>query len=107
MNVIDPSPLGLAGPSAPTIIRLSGDIDILTSPELRQRLTSTLSYSTSLLILDLSGVTFCDASGLSVLVGIQNRARTMGITLALTAPRPSMSQLLRNTGLDRSLPMVA
>ncbi|GAA1003684.1 anti-sigma factor antagonist [Acrocarpospora pleiomorpha] len=107
MNVIDLSPLGVVSPSAPTIIRLSGDIDILTSPELRRRLTSTLRYSTSLLILDLSGVSFCDASGLSVLVGIKNRARTMGITLALTGPRPSMSRLLRITGLDRSLPMVA
>lgn len=43
----------------------------------------------------------------AVLVGIQHRARAQGITVALAAPRPYMSQLLRITGLDRSLPMVA
>ncbi|WP_240777245.1 STAS domain-containing protein [Nonomuraea basaltis] len=100
------SPLGVAGPSAPTIVRLSGEIDVFTTQALRQQLLNTLRYSTSLLILDLSEVSFCDASGLTVLVGIQDRARAQGITLALTAPRPCMSRLLHITGLDRCLPMV-
>ncbi|GAA2284190.1 hypothetical protein GCM10010149_32010 [Nonomuraea roseoviolacea subsp. roseoviolacea] len=106
MTVIDIATLGVAGPSAPTTVRLSGDIDIFSGEALRRQLLSTLRYSTSLLVLDLSGVTFCDASGLSVLVGIQHRAQERGITLALTAPRPGMSRLLRITGLDRSLPTV-
>lgn len=38
-------------------------------------------------------------------IDIFNRAQ--GGTVALAAPRPYMSQLLRITGLDRSLPMVA
>jgi anti-sigma B factor antagonist len=107
MTVIDTFPLGRAGRSAPTTIHLSGEIDIFTSPALRRRLVEVLQSSTSLLILDLSGVSFCDASGLAVLVGIQHRARLLGITLALAAPRPFMSKLLRITGLDRSLPMTA
>ncbi|MBF8190344.1 STAS domain-containing protein [Nonomuraea sp. K274] len=107
MTVIDTAPLGMAAPSRPTIIHLSGEIDIFTSAALRRQLLSALHHSTSLLIVDLSEMSFCDASGLAVLVGIQRRARTMGITLALTAPRPFMSRLLRITGLDRGLPMVA
>ncbi|WP_220448730.1 STAS domain-containing protein [Nonomuraea mesophila] len=105
LTVIDPAPLGVADPSKPTTVRLSGEIDIFTSAALRRQLLSTLHYSTSLLILDLSQVSFCDAGGVGVLVGIQRRARSMGITLALKAPRPFMSRLLHNTGLDRSLPM--
>ncbi|WP_223167824.1 STAS domain-containing protein [Nonomuraea sp. SYSU D8015] len=65
-----------------------------------------LHYSTSLLVLDLSEVSFCDASGPAVIVGVQRRARRQGIIVALSAPRPSMSRLLRITGLDRGLPMV-
>ncbi|MEV4111955.1 STAS domain-containing protein [Nonomuraea sp. NPDC049695] len=106
MTVIDTAPLSMANPSSPTTVHLSGEIDIFTSAALRQQLMSTLHYSTSLLILDLSQVSFCDASGLAVLVGIQHRARPMGITLALTAPRPFMSRLLHITGLDRGLPML-
>jgi anti-anti-sigma factor len=93
--------------AAATTIHLSGEIDILTSQAVRERLLLILRYSTNLLIIDLSGVAFCDASGLAVLVGIQRRARAAGITLALAAPRPSTAKLLRITGLDRSLPMVA
>ncbi|MDF5754617.1 STAS domain-containing protein [Spongiactinospora sp. TRM90649] len=93
--------------TAATTIHLSGEIDIFTSHALRQRLMRVLCYSTNLLILDLSEVSFCDASGLAVLVGIQRRARAMGITLALAAPRPYMSKLLRITGLDHSLRLVA
>ncbi|MFI7611132.1 anti-sigma factor antagonist [Nonomuraea terrae] len=106
MTVIDPAPLGVADPSRPTIVHLSGEIDIFSSAALRRQLMSTLDYSTNLLIVDLSEVSFCDASGLAVLVGIQHRARPMGITVALTAPRPFMSRLLHMTGLDRGLPMV-
>ena len=107
MTVIDTAPLGVTSPSGPTTVRLSGEIDILTSAALRRQLMGTLHYSTSMLILDLSDVSFCDPSGLAVLIGIQRRARAQGITLALTAPRPFMSRLLHLTGLDRRLPMLA
>ncbi|MEV0230773.1 STAS domain-containing protein [Nonomuraea sp. NPDC050786] len=106
VTVTDAFPLGRADPTAPTTVRLTGEIDICTSPALRSRLLGTLKCSTSLLILDLSAVSFCDAAGLAVLVGTQRSARTMGITLALAAPRPAMSKLLHITGLDRSLPMM-
>ncbi|MCF6466953.1 STAS domain-containing protein [Nonomuraea sp. MG754425] len=91
----------------PTSVRLSGEIDIFTSAALRGQLLDTLRTSTSVLVLDLSEVTFCDAGGLAVLVGIQRRARAQGITMTMTAPRPFMSRLLRLTGLNRSLQMVA
>ncbi len=106
-SIRDTAPLGKADPSAPTTIRLSGEIDIFTSPALREDLLGVLRYSRSLLILDLSGVAACNACGLGVLVGVQRRAKTMGITVVLTAPRPYMSRLLHSTGLDRSISMMA
>ncbi|GII31314.1 STAS domain-containing protein [Planotetraspora mira] len=84
-----------------TIVELDGEIDISTSPALRERLLRTMRRSTSLLICDLSRVSFCDSSGMAVLVGIQRRARAMGITMGLAAPRPPEAELLRLTGLDR------
>ncbi|TMR19934.1 STAS domain-containing protein [Nonomuraea turkmeniaca] len=104
---IDTRPPGGTGASAPTTIHLSGEINLFTSAALRRQLLNELDHSSSLLILDLSQVTFCDAGGLAVLIGIQRRARAQGITLALTAPRPYMSRLLRLTGLDRSLRVAA
>jgi anti-sigma B factor antagonist len=112
MITLDSPRIARAEPSAgssaaATTIHLSGVIDIFTSHALRERLLRALRSSTNLLILDLSGVSFGDACGLAVLVGIQRRARSMGITLALAAPRPHVSKLLHLTGLDRNLPLVA
>jgi anti-anti-sigma factor len=84
-----------------TIARLEGDLDIATTPVLRERLLSVLRPGMPLLVLDLSGVSFCDVSALAVLIGTQRRARGLGITVRLAAPRPQMAKLLRVTGLDR------
>ncbi|MFC4116313.1 STAS domain-containing protein [Nonomuraea zeae] len=106
MTVIDTARTAEAGTSAATTVHLSGEIDIFTSKALRRQLLDTLRHSTNLLILDLSQVSFCDSSGLAVLVGIQRRARDLGITFALANPRPYTSEVLRLTGLDRSLRMM-
>lgn len=90
---------------APSIVRLHGDIDLATAPALRERLLNALRPGLRLLILDMSGVSFCDAAGLAVLIGTQRRASALGITLHLAAPRPQVIKVLRITGLDRYLPI--
>ncbi|GAA4575691.1 hypothetical protein GCM10023193_74900 [Planotetraspora kaengkrachanensis] len=95
----------LIGAPVATIIELDGEIDIFTSSAMREGLLRTMRRSTSLLICDLSRVSFCDVTGLAVLVGIQRRARAMGITMGLAAPRHRVVELLRLTGLDRGFTM--
>jgi anti-anti-sigma factor len=90
-----------------TIARLEGDLDLATTPVLRKRLLSVLGPGIRLLIIDLSGVSFCDVSALAVLIGTQRRARGLGITVRLAAPRPQMAKLLCVTGLDRHFTICA
>ncbi|WP_424534285.1 STAS domain-containing protein [Sphaerisporangium viridialbum] len=92
-------------PAAATIVHLRGELDLATGEAVRERLLHALRHSTSLLILDLSGVLFCDAAGLGILVGVQHHARPLDITLGLAAPRPNMAKVLRLTHLDHSFPM--
>lgn len=99
-----------AGPTirhrpAHTIVSLHGDIGIATAPALRECLLSALHPGLPLLILDMSGVSLCDAAGLAVLLGTQRRAGALGITLRLAAPRPQVIKVLCITGLDRYLPI--
>jgi hypothetical protein len=54
--------------------------------------------------MDLSGLTFCDASGLSVLARVARRARKAGGQLRMVAARPALMKIIRITGLDRSYP---
>ncbi|MFC4114203.1 STAS domain-containing protein [Nonomuraea zeae] len=92
-------------PAAASVVRLRGELDLATRETVRESLLRALRHSTGLLILDLSGVSFCDAAGLGVMVGIQHQARSLGITLGLAAPGPHLASVLRLTDLDRSFPM--
>ncbi len=86
-----------------TIAALHGELDIASAPALREDLIGMLRNSSRTLILDLGAVTFCDAAGLAVLVGVQRRATALGITMRLAGVRPQITKLLRITGLDHSL----
>jgi anti-anti-sigma factor len=94
---------GAGLPAARTIVRLGGVLDFAAAPALRERLIGMLHPGTRLLVLDLSRVPSCDPAGLAVLIGIQRRARQLGIVVCLAAPSLPVAHLLRLTGLDRSL----
>jgi anti-anti-sigma factor len=94
------SPRGRAGI---TILALRGELDMASAPAVGEHLLAALPRSARLLILDMGEVSFCDAAGLSVLIGVQRRAAGLGITLYLSRLRPQVAKLLRITGLDRGL----
>ena len=99
--------LSVLSQPAVTIARLAAELDIATTPALRERLLGVFSPGVRLLIIDLSGVAFGDVSGLAVLVATQRRARRLGITVRLAAPRPQVARLLRITGLDQCFTICA
>lgn len=84
-----------------TIIAIHGELDVASTADLRERLFVALCHAESAVIIDLSGVSFCDATGLALLVGARRRARLHGLILTLAAPRPHVSRLLHITGLHR------
>ena len=90
-----------------TIARLEGDLDIATIPALREHLLNVLGPGARLLIIDLSGVSFCDVAGLAMLIGTQRWATARGSTIRLATPRPQMAKLLRITGLDQTFTICA
>jgi anti-sigma B factor antagonist len=88
---------------AHTVLALHGELDMATTPALREQLLTALRRETPPLIIDLSRVSFCDAAGLSLLIGVQRRARLSSIVLSFAAPQPHVARLLLITGLDRGL----
>lgn len=85
-----------------TVISIRGELDIATTEAFRNRMLAALNGTTTPVIVDLSGVSFCDASGLALLVGARRRAKLLGLTLILAGPRPNVRRLLGITGLDRA-----
>lgn len=86
-----------------TIAELAGELDIASVPALREQLLNLLRPGSSRLVIDLSKVSFCDASGLAVLVSTRRRARLLGGFLRLAAVSPMVDESLQVTGLHRSL----
>ncbi|XRQ09820.1 STAS domain-containing protein [Actinomadura welshii] len=82
-----------------TVIAISGELDVTSTPFLREHLYAALRDSGAYVIIDLSDVTSCDTSGLAMLVGAHHRAAATGTTLALARPRPQPADLLRATRL--------
>ena len=81
-----------------------GEIDIATAPAIRRFLLAAIRGGDVHLAVDMSGVTFIDASGIGVLVAAANRARQAGGDLSLLAPSPQVRRLLDVFHLDAILP---
>jgi anti-sigma B factor antagonist len=48
----------------------------------------------------MSGVEFCDSTGMNVLLVAHRRAREQGGDLELAGPRPTVRKILQVTGLE-------
>ena len=92
--------LSVRGQNGYTIAAIGGDLDIASVPALRERLREVLGPDANRMVVDLSEVRFCDASGLAVLIGVRRRAWLLGGVLRLAAPAPPVVAVLRLTGLD-------
>ena len=87
--------------SGPCLITASGELDYHTGPQLIAALEDVPLASGAVLLLDLSGITYCDSTGVSVLANAYLRTEVCGATLALAGAAPSVFRLLSFTGLDR------
>ena len=83
------------------VMSVSGEIDLYTAPRLHAELTSALAGDDPVrLVVDLSGVGFCDSTGMNVLLAAHRRALENGGDLALASPRPAVRKILQVTGLE-------
>jgi anti-sigma B factor antagonist len=84
-----------------TIMSLGGEIDLYTAPRLHGELVTLLSGDSPVqVIVDMSGVEFCDSTGMNVLLAAHRKAREQGGDLELAAPRPAIRKILQVTGLE-------
>jgi len=86
-----------------TVAGLTGELDIASAPPLREQLLQLLGPGCGRLVIDLSQVSFCDASGLAVLISTGRRARQFGGFLRLAAVSPQVGHVLNLTGLRQHL----
>ncbi|MET8078934.1 STAS domain-containing protein [Streptomyces sp. NPDC005303] len=69
-----------------TVISVSGELDLVTSPVLRARVHDAVAEGRHSLVLDLSEVYFCDSSGVGVLIASRRLIRSCRGELRLILP---------------------
>ncbi len=87
-----------------TILKLSGEIDFHVSPKVREDVLAGLNEGQNLLV-DLSGVSYIDSSGIASLVEGFQHAKGKSLSFALVGVRDGVMSVLKLTRLDKVFPM--
>jgi len=83
------------------VIVLGGEVDVYTSPQLKQKMVDLLNQGTTRLVIDLSAVEYLDSTGLGVLIGGLKRAREREGDLRLICDNLRILRIFEITGLTK------
>jgi len=89
------------------VIRVEGELDLFERPRVERALREAEASHATRILLDLEGLTFIDAAGLSALVLAWHRSVADGNRLQVTRGRGNVAGMLHLTALDRVLPFIA
>jgi anti-sigma B factor antagonist len=87
------------------VAEIGGELDIATAEMAVGYVKHVIDRHRGPVIVQLAGVRFCDAQGLSALVRMARYAERTGRPFRLAAPSPSVAKIMRITGLDRVFPV--
>jgi anti-sigma B factor antagonist len=85
---------------ARVVIRVAGEIDLATVPQLRQVLDAH-ARSGQTMVIDMREIEFIDSMGLAALVRVRHRALGRGAKLELVAPPEAVYKVFTLTRLDQ------
>ncbi|WP_341718773.1 STAS domain-containing protein [Micromonospora sp. FIMYZ51] len=84
-----------------TVLEVHGELDMATSPQLREGLQRVADAGDRRVVVDLAGVGFMDSSGLGALVVMFKALREAGGRLCLAAVQPAVHSVLMVTSVDQ------
>ncbi|MGC5028432.1 STAS domain-containing protein [Micromonospora sp. DT229] len=84
-----------------TVVEVHGELDMATSPQLREGLQRLIDAGDRQVVVDLAGVGFMDSSGLGALVVMFKALRDIDGRMCLAAVQPAVRNVLTVTSVDR------
>ena len=82
------------------VVAVTGEIDLFTAPEFKQRVSAPVDAGRVRVIVDLTETTFIDSSSLGVLIGAHRRLRRLEGELVIVCSNDAIIKTFRITGLD-------
>ena len=82
------------------VVAVSGEVDLFTAPEFKQRMSAPIDAGRSRLVVDLSETSFIDSSSLGVLIGAHRRLKLRGGALLVVCENEAITKTFKITGLD-------
>jgi anti-sigma B factor antagonist len=82
------------------VVKVSGEVDLYSSPDLRDALTNSKCETGLPVVVDLSEVSYMDSSGVATLVEGFRTAEDRKVGFVLAAPSQSVMKVLRLSRLD-------
>ena len=82
------------------VVSVSGEIDLFTAPEFKQRVSAPIDEGRTHVVVDLTDTTFIDSSSLGVLIGAHRRLRRLEGRLVIVCSNDAIVKTFRITGLD-------
>ena len=79
---------------------LAGEVDLSTVGLLYEQMAALAAEGVCHVALNMAEVTFCDSTGLSLLVTEHKRTESMGGELIIFSPSPKVRKLFEVSGLD-------
>lgn len=93
--------IGVSEYQGQKVISMSGDIDMHSSPKVREQLMALISRKTGAVLVDFQGVTYIDSSGIATFVeGLKGMKSYGGRLLLFGVPKPIM-EIFSFSKLDR------
>lgn len=83
------------------IFALEGDIDLYQTPAVKERLNELIERKLATILVDLTGVTYMDSSGLAVLIESLQRIAAYGGKLGIFGLRPTVRHIFDIARLDQ------
>jgi len=84
-----------------TIFDVNGDIDINSSPDMRETFENLVNKKIMKIIVNLKGASYIDSSGLATLVEMLKKTRSYGGKLRLSNLAPKVRSLFEITKLEK------
>jgi len=86
-----------------TLLAVRGSLDAKTAAELKPEVVSIGDSGTKKVLVDLSGLTLIDSSGVGVLISLFKRLRAAGGQVCFACVQAQPKEVFRLLRLDRSL----